>query len=220
MGVDFLPARQGSGEAEGVGHAPTEAGNNEVEGGVLATIKARHDASCPHCTSTTGHTQTVFGEGNPDAEIMFIGEAPGVQEDRTGRPFVGPAGEKLDEIITAMGLSRDDVYIANVLKSRPPQNRTPLAHEIQACGVFLHEQITAINPRVIVALGSPATKFLLETAESISRLRGIWSTCRIGEASYDVLPTFHPAYLLRNYTQETRRQVWEDMKKVITRLSS
>ena len=177
-----------------------------------------HDASCPHCTTATYHSQTVFGEGDPDADLMFIGEAPGEEEDRTGRPFVGRAGRKLDEMITAMGLSREQVYIANVLKSRPPNNRTPLQSEVDGCSPFLREQIRVIEPRVIVTVGGPATKLMLDTNVGITRMRGQWAEYIDGERSIPVMPTFHPAYLLRNYTRETREKVWSDLQAVMTRL--
>jgi DNA polymerase len=127
----------------------------------LREIEERHAASCPHCTVATAHTNLVFGEGDPQAELFFVGEAPGETEDRLGRPFVGAAGQKLDEMIRAMGFERGQVYIANVLKSRPPENRTPLQHEIDGCGPFLLEQLLAVRPTVIVTLGGPATKLLL-----------------------------------------------------------
>jgi DNA polymerase len=196
---------------------------DDEKAAALVAIHERHDATCPHCTSVTGHEQTVFGEGNADANLMFIGEAPGAEEDRTGRPFVGRAGQKLDEIIGAMGLQRADVYIANILKSRPPDNRTPLTPEIAACAPFLAEQIAVIRPRVIVALGGPATKFLLDTTVGITRLRGQWacyvdSEAEGGAIEIPIMPTFHPAYLLRNYTAETRGKVWSDMQAVMSRL--
>ncbi len=181
----------------------------------LDALQARHDETCPHCTQATAHTRTVFGEGNPDAELMFIGEAPGEEEDRTGRPFVGRAGRKLDEIIKAMGWRREEVYIANVLKSRPPGNRTPLAGEVEVCTEFLAEQIRIIRPQVIVGLGGPATKWLLGTNQGITRLRGQWATYTDGALSIPVMPTFHTAYLLRNYTAETRARVWSDMQAVM-----
>lgn len=186
----------------------------------LAELLARHDASCPHCTCVTGHTRTVFGEGACEAELMFIGEAPGEEEDRTGRPFVGRAGQKLDEIIRAIGFTREQVYIANVLKARPPQNRTPLPHEVDACAPFLAEQIRIIQPKVIVALGGPAAKWLLKTDVGITRLRGVFGWYEDDDLRIPVMPTFHPAYLLRNYTMETRKQVWSDMQAAVHRLKS
>ena len=187
----------------------------------LAALDAQHARACPHCTTATAHTRLVFGEGNPEAELVFVGEAPGETEDQLGRPFVGRAGEKLDEMIGAMGLARSDVYIANVLKSRPPDNRTPLAHEVERCGPYLLAQLSVIRPKVIVTLGGPATKLLLASELGITRLRGVLSTIQLGAAEgapfeVPVMPTFHPAYLLRNYTVETRSQVWEDLKKVLS----
>jgi len=216
MGVDFVPRRADAGRAVVVDEPPQA--NADAKAAALEALRRRHDETCPHCTTAQGHTQTVFGEGNPDAALMFVGEAPGAEEDRTGRPFVGPAGRKLDDIIQAMGLRREDVYIANVLKSRPPDNRTPLAHEVEACGPFLAEQIRIIEPAVIVTLGGPATKLLLNTETGITRLRGQWATYFDGRRPVDVMPTFHPAYLLRNYTVQTRKQVWADMQAVLEKL--
>jgi len=186
----------------------------------LEELARSHAAECPHCTTATGYEHIVFGEGNPEAELVFVGEAPGETEDRLGRPFVGRAGEKLDEMIGAMGLSRADVYIANVLKSRPPANRTPLAHEIERCGPYLLAQLSIIRPKAVVTLGGPASKLLLASELGITRLRGVWASVQLGAAGgapfeVPVMPTFHPAYLLRNYTPETRRQVWDDLKKVL-----
>ena len=146
---------------------------------------------------------------------MFIGEAPGTEEDKQGVPFVGAAGKKLDQIIEAMGFRRADVYIANTLKSRPPDNRTPTPEEVARCGPYLKSQIDIIAPSVIVTLGSPASKYILGTTPGITRLRGAWGTYE----GIPVMPTYHPAYLLRNYTTETRTQVWSDMKQVIEKLS-
>ena len=188
----------------------------------LQALRERHDRTCPHCTTATAHTHTVFGEGNAMARIMFIGEAPGETEDQTGRPFVGPAGDKLNGMITAMGLRREDVYIANVLKSRPPDNRTPLQHEVDACGPFLIEQILLIRPEVLITLGGPATKLILGTEAGISRVRGIWAEWAppAGHgAPIPVMPTYHPAYLLRNYTAKTRGEVWSDLQAVMARLN-
>ena len=184
----------------------------------LEELRKRHDATCPHCSVVQGHANTVFGETNPDADLMFIGEAPGEEEDRTGRPFVGRAGKKLDAMIEAMGLRRPDVYIANILKSRPPGNRTPLPTEVAGCSPFLAEQVAIIRPKVIVALGGPATKWLLQTTTGITRLRGQWASYGDGSMSIPVMPTFHPAYLLRNYTVDTRSKVWSDMQAVMHKL--
>lgn len=197
---------------------PPPAGGTNAER--LASLAGAHARDCPHCTSVQGHTNLVFGEGDPDAQLVFVGEAPGEMEDRTGRPFVGPAGEKLDEMIAAMGLRRSDVYIANVLKARPPNNRTPLAHEVERCGPYLLAQLAIIRPKVIVTLGGPATKLLLASELGISRLRGIPASVKLGVAEgrpfeVAVIPTFHPAYLLRNYTRETRLAVWSDLKQAL-----
>ena len=153
---------------------------------------------------------------------MFVGEAPGETEDQLGRPFVGRAGQKLDEMIKAMGMSRDDVYIANVLKSRPPDNRTPLPTEVERCAPFLAAQLRIIRPEVIVSLGGPATKFLLGVDTGITKLRGQWASWvppgDTEAAPVPVMPTYHPAYLLRNYTPKTRGEVWSDLKQVMDRL--
>ena len=164
---------------------------------------------CVRCKlCSLGRKQIVFGVGNPSAELMFVGEAPGRDEDIQGIPFVGRAGQKLTQIIEAIGLTRDDVYIANVIKCRPPENRNPEPDEVEQCEPFLFRQIDTIKPKVIVALGTFAAKSLLKTAESISRLRGRVYDYRGAK----LVPTFHPAFLLRN--PSCRREVWEDMKKV------
>lgn len=214
--------------------------STEAKQAALDRLRERHDRECPHCTTATSHTRTVFGEGDCNAELMFVGEAPGETEDQLGRPFVGKAGQKLDEMIAAMGMARSQVYIANVLKSRPPENRTPLQHEVEGCGPYLVEQIRIIRPRVIVTLGGPATKLLLATELGITRLRGIWSAFEVVDPpaterdgsdiassmggfcptprSIPVMPTFHPAYVLRNYTPETRRMVWSDLQAALGKL--
>jgi len=201
MEVDFLPV--------------AESAATKDKQGLLDHLKEEHDHSCPHCTHATGYTNMVFGIGDPDAALMFVGEAPGVDEDLQGIPFVGTAGKKLNQIIEAMGMRREDVYIANTLKCRPPDNRTPLPEEVADCGPFLKKQIEIIQPKVIVTLGSPASKYLLETQTGITRLRGNWGSFN----AIPVMPTFHPAYLLRNYTKEIREQVWSDMQQVITHVS-
>lgn len=171
-------------------------------------------AVCTKCRLHETRTKTVFGEGDPDAKLMFIGEGPGETEDRTGRPFVGRAGQKLDDMIAAMGLKREQVYIANVVKSRPPGNRAPMPDEIEACTPFLLRQIDIIRPQVIVTLGLPATKFILQSNMSMGKMRGMWHTFR----GIKVMPTFHPSYLLRVYTVETRKAVWSDLQKVMAEL--
>ncbi|MBI4265038.1 MAG: uracil-DNA glycosylase [Acidobacteria bacterium] len=155
-----------------------------------------------------GRRQIVFGVGNPDADLMFVGEAPGADEDIQGEPFVGRAGQLLTKIIEAIGLRREDVYIANVIKCRPPSNRNPEPDEVEQCERFLFRQIDTIGPQVIVALGKFAAQSLLRTADPITRLRG-------REYKYRdaiLMPTYHPAYLLR--TPSAKREVWEDMKRV------
>jgi DNA polymerase len=162
----------------------------------------------------------VFGVGNLDAELMFVGEAPGADEDRQGEPFVGAAGQTLTKIIQAMGLSRDRVYIANILKCRPDTpgqssgNRKPTPEEMQTCIPFLHEQIDLIRPKVLVALGGTAVEGLLGKTVPMTRFRGNWQAYR----GTPLMPTFHPAYLLRNQSNSTKRQVWEDMMKVMDKL--
>ena len=171
----------------------------------------RHDlgADCSRCKlHTLGRTQVVFGVGHPDADLMFVGEAPGADEDIQGEPFVGRAGQLLTKIIEAIGLKREDVYIANVIKCRPPGNRNPEPDEVEQCEPFLFRQIDTVKPKVIVALGKFAAQCLLRTNDPITRIRG-------REFKYRdaiLIPTYHPAYLLR--TPSAKREVWEDMKRV------
>ena len=179
-----------------------------------AALEARVKV-CEQCELHKGRTQTVFGVGNRSAELVFVGEAPGEDEDREGEPFVGRAGQLLNKIIGAMKWRREDVFICNTIKCRPPNNRPPLPDEISACNAFLVEQIELIQPKVIVALGSPAAKTLLCTTAGIMSLRGRWHAYR----NIPVMPTYHPAFLLRQYTEENRRAVWEDMKKVADKLA-
>jgi len=174
---------------------------------------------CTRCILHKGRTQTVFGEGAPAAELLFVGEGPGEEEDRQGRPFVGRAGQLLNQMIAAMGLRREDVYIANVVKCRPPGNRTPLPDESATCaGLYLVRQLQIIRPRAIVTLGNPATQALLGAVLGITKIRGHWQKLRAlagGLEGIPVMPTFHPAYLLRNYTVEVRKMVWGDLQKVM-----
>ncbi len=160
---------------------------------------------CPHLAAS--RTQTVFGEGSPTARLMFIGEAPGETEDQTGRPFVGRAGQLLDDMITkGMGLSREDVYIANILKSRPPNNRDPLPDEVRNCLPYLDRQIAIVRPTYLCILGKPAASALLETSLPLGRLRGKWHKVR----GISTIVTYHPAYLLRN--PAGKKDSWEDLK--------
>jgi uracil-DNA glycosylase family 4 len=165
---------------------------------------------CTRCKlHTQGRQQIVFGVGNPSAEIMFVGEAPGADEDAQGLPFVGRAGQLLTKMIEAMGLRRDDVYIANVIKCRPPGNRNPEPDEIASCEPFLFRQIATVQPKVIVALGAFAAKTLLRTQDPISRLRGRLYEFR----GVTLIPTFHPSFLLRS--PGYKREAWEDLKKAL-----
>jgi DNA polymerase len=169
---------------------------------------------CTRCRLAAGRTQIVFGVGNPEADLLFVGEGPGEQEDLQGIPFVGRAGELLTQMIEkGLSIPRSGVYICNIVKCRPPQNRTPLADEVAACRTFLDGQIDAVRPKVIVALGKPATSLLLGRDVSITRVRGIFQEYR----GYALMPTFHPAFVLRQYTPENRRLVWEDLKAALAR---
>ena len=187
----------------------------------LDALRSRYEADAPHKHFVTAHTRIVFGEGDPCARLMFVGEAPGAEEDRTGRPFVGRAGQLLNKMIAAMGLTREQVYIGNVLKTRPPDNATPTSEEIRLCAPYLFQQIAIIQPEVIVCLGLPATRALLGTMESMSRLRGRWASFHApppADRDIPVMPTYHPAFLLRSYTEENRAKVWSDLRLVMERL--
>ena len=186
----------------------------------LAAVQTRVSVcvKCPNLASS--RTQTVFGVGNPDAEIMFVGEAPGADEDAQGEPFVGRAGQLLTKIIRAMGFPREEVYIANVLKCRPDVpagsfgNRPPTPREMQTCRPYLMEQIDIIKPKVIVALGAVAVEGLLGTRAPMRELRGRWDSFN----GTPLMITYHPAYLLRNQSPSEKRKVWEDMMLVLERL--
>jgi uracil-DNA glycosylase len=187
---------------------------------LLAAIRERV-AACTKCAHLAcSRTQTVFGVGNPDAELMFIGEAPGADEDQQGEPFVGRAGQLLTRIIKAMNFAREDVYIANILKCRPDMpvgsfgNRPPTATEMQTCRPYLVEQVEIIQPSVLVALGAVAVEGLLGTRATMRELRGRWHTYN----SIPLMITYHPAYLLRNQAPSEKRKVWEDMLQVMERL--
>ncbi len=184
----------------------------------------REIGDCRRCKLWHKRKKIVFGSGNPNAELVFVGEGPGEDEDIQGLPFVGRAGQKLTEIIEkGMGLKRKDVYICNVVKCRPPGNREPEIDEVTACKPFLEKQIAAIKPKVVVTLGRPAAATLLNSKKiTISKIRGIWheyeSITEAQTIKIKLMPTYHPAYLLRNYTYEVRKQVHDDMKKVMKEL--
>ena len=166
---------------------------------------------CTKCRLCESRTHTVFGEGDAGAKIFFIGEGPGETEDRTGRPFVGRAGELLDRMIVGMGLQREQVMIANIVKCRPPGNREPAPEEVATCTPYLVRQLEIVRPRVIVTLGRPALQYMLNQKISISRMRGQWQSWR----GIKLMPTFHPAYILRSYTSEVRAAVWSDLQQVM-----
>ena len=195
----------------------------EERAACLAAIDQDEVRGCTRCPLCQTRKQTVFGEGDPGARLMFIGEGPGAKEDQTGRPFVGPAGELLTRMIGAMGLTRQGVYIANVVKCRaflpgpPPKDRAPAAEEVAACASYLTRQLEIIRPAVIVTLGLPATQFVLQTRLSMSRLRGNWNLWH----GIRVMPTWHPSYLLRREKDgdiEPKRQAWADLQQVMTEL--
>jgi DNA polymerase len=216
------PAR----EAPREDSAPARAAPAVAQGELLAAARGPRPTldevrtrlgDCRRCPLCEGRSTIVFGDGDPDADILFVGEGPGAEEDKRGLPFVGRAGELLTKMIErGMGLPRSAVYICNIVKCRPPGNREPLANEIAACRPFLDAQIDAVAPKVIVALGRPATGVLLGRDVSITRLRGVWQEYR----GIPVMPTFHPAFILRQYTEENRRLVWQDLKSALARATT
>jgi len=187
-------AREGT--AETIGRVPD-----------LASLRAIVEA-CTRCPLSAGRTRAVFGEGDPSARVVCVGEAPGAREDETGRPFVGPAGQLLDRLLLSVGFRRDEVYICNVLKSRPPNNRDPLPEEIEACSPYLHRQLELIGPEVLVAFGAFAARTLLGTTGSLGSLRGRVHRYR----GFPLVVTYHPAALLRN--RSWTRPTWEDLQLV------
>jgi uracil-DNA glycosylase len=205
----YRPEAAGVEEAEGAERAGLSDARETVPDAAAALGAIRADiGDCRRCKlHKLGRHQIVFGVGNPNADLMFVGEAPGHDEDVQGEPFVGRAGQLLTKIIEAIGLKREDVYIANVIKCRPPGNRNPEPDEVESCEPFLFRQVETIRPKVIVALGTFAAKTLLKTQDPISKLRGRVYT--YGHAK--LIPTFHPAFLLRS--PERKRDTWEDMKK-------
>ncbi len=182
---------------------------------LLSAMNDQEVRGCKKCRLCETRTQTVFGEGDADAKIFFIGEGPGETEDQTGRPFVGRAGQLLDKMIAAMGLRREQVYIANIVKCRPPGNRVPAPDEVGVCTPYLERQLEIIRPRVIVTLGRPATAYMLNNPKlTMGASRGRWHFWR----DIKLMPTFHPSYVLRTYTPETRKAVWSDLKQVMDEL--
>lgn len=178
---------------------------------------AEEIGDCRRCRLHQGRSRIVFGAGNPSAKLVFVGEGPGAEEDAQGVPFVGRAGQLLTQMVEGTAkregipIQRDDVYICNVVKCRPPENRTPLPDEMETCGQFLTQQIRAIRPKAICALGSTAAKALLGTKDGVMRLRGSWHKWH----DIPLIVTYHPSYLLRAYNQTAKREAWEDLKKVL-----
>jgi len=259
MGVDFIPIGKSSGASGSDAHSVTEPRAAEIEvkpfadrraapetaavsaparvrgdrakaTRLLEELRVKYEADAPHQHFVTDHHTIVFGEGDPCARLMFIGEAPGAEEDKTGRPFIGKAGQLLDKMIVAMGLRRDEVYICNVLKTRPPGNATPTGREAELCKPYLIDQIRIVNPEVIVTLGLPASKTVLATEATMGSLRGKFAKVAFPPENgilksvrelhsegieIPVMPTYHPAYLLRDYTPENRKKVWSDLLQVV-----
>ncbi len=177
----------------------------------LEQLDEKQVRACTKCRLCETRTQTVFGEGDIDAKLLFIGEGPGENEDLSGRPFVGRAGQLLGKMIAAMGLQREQVYIANIVKCRPPNNRAPMPDETAACTPYLMDQIETVRPEVIVTLGLPATRFILQSDQAMGKMRGQFHDWR----GIQVMPTYHPSYVLRSYTPQTRAAVWSDLQQVM-----
>lgn len=209
-GVEFIL----SDNSQGNGHKIGEPNSNSTYSVSDSSLNNLYKTvfSCTQCQLHKGRTNSVFGEGNTSADLMFVGEGPGADEDIQGRPFVGRAGQLLTKMIIAMNLNRGDVYIANIVKCRPPGNRNPFKNEIATCINYLHKQIELINPKIIICMGSVAVQALLNTDKGISKLRG--SFTELGK--YKVMPTYHPAYLLRN--PKMKKPAWEDLQKVMKNL--
>lgn len=209
LGLDSLPREPGVADDPGAVDKSAYPAGPETLDDIRADL-----GDCQRCRLGASRTELVYGVGNPQARLVLVGEAPGREEDQQGTPFVGEAGRLLDRILLAMDLRREDVYICNVLKCRPPHNRDPHPEEVATCEAFLVRQIAAIKPQVIIGLGRFAVHTLLKSKIPISRLRGEWQSYQ----GIPLMPTYHPAYLLRN--PEGKRDVWEDMKEVMRRLGS
>ena len=221
---DLAAARPalGSGRTEVRGSGATaDASGDGDSAEQLRVLDEQEVRVCRKCGLSKTRTNTVFGQGHPNARLVFVGEAPGSEEDRQGLAFVGRAGQLLTRIVAAMGLTRDEVFICNVLKCRPPNNRDPAAEEIVACNPHLMRQLEIIRPEVIVALGAPAARTLLQTKESIGRLRGQFHDFYVdgpmsGAEPIPLMPTYHPAYLLRS--PQYKAKAWADLQQVMARL--
>ena len=211
---DFTPRSQEAMHEQTQAHKAVANAKNELE------KIADEVRQCRKCQLGSSRTNAVPGQGKPNAKIVFVGEGPGADEDAQGLAFVGRAGQLLGKIINACGLKRSDVFICNILKCRPPNNRDPRPDEIISCLPYLQRQIEIINPQIIVALGAHAARTLLNTNKPIGQLRGRFHEYYTspGQPPTKLMPTYHPAYLLRNYSQDNRKRVWEDMKKVLAEL--
>ena len=204
----------------GMPRAPRTA-NTAENAARLRVLDDTQVKGCRKCGLCETRTQTVFGQGHAGARLVFVGEAPGYEEDKQGLAFVGPAGQLLTRMIVAMGLSRDEVFICNVLKCRPPNNRDPLADEILSCSPYLREQLAILQPEMLIALGAPAAKTLLNTAQAIGKLRGRFHEYFLSGVtgmgpSIPLMPTYHPAYLLRNPAD--KRLAWADLQEVMKKV--
>jgi uracil-DNA glycosylase family 4 len=204
-------ANVGTGTSASIG-TRTGTSTSRADAKVRLVTLAEEIKSCTKCALHSGRTQTVFARGNPMAELCFVGEGPGADEDAQGFPFVGKAGQLLDRMIAAMGFERDDVYVCNIVKCRPPDNRKPQPDEMATCVPYLREQLDLVAPKVIVALGATAVEGLIGMSGGITRLRGQWKLYR----TIPTMPTFHPAYLLRN--PAAKKEVWADLQAVLKQL--
>lgn len=219
MGVDFVNVKPMTKAAQKSVVSAANAPRNPDAEAAMRKLRARYEREKPHAPFIKEFKNLVWDDGDLNAGLMFVGEAPGADEDEQGKPFVGRAGQLLNKMISAMGLSRESVYIANVLKVRPPNNATPTTEEIDASRPFLFEQIKIVQPRVIVALGLPASRCLLHTNDSMANLRARFHDLVVEpDLTVPVMPTYHPAYLLRSYTPENRKKVWEDLQMAMSKL--
>ncbi|WP_437295502.1 uracil-DNA glycosylase family protein [Sorangium sp. So ce426] len=207
--VSAAPAQR----AETAVRASAALPDTKEERAARLSLLAEEVRTCQKCPLHEGRTHTVFSRGDPSSEVVFVGEGPGAEEDLQGQPFVGAAGQLLDKMIAAMGYHRDEVYICNIVKCRPPKNRKPEPAEMAACSPYLTAQLALIKPKVIVALGATAVQGLIGTSEGITKLRGTW---KLYKGSIPIMPTFHPAYLLRQ--PSAKREVWSDLKEVMRHL--